>query len=338
MLHNFLILTTAILAVDAHIAAWHKAMFCLNGLTNEEQLTNRDVAEPLYNLSFDDFWMHGKCKDYPPPDGEYLELPVGGKAQLEHAGDRGLTTLSWDGKFANLFPDKDDHPEYDNGSWDNSCISAPNLHTENATRASGTVLAIAYKSDIHDVKQEDMVVISVLPNTPWHRVAEYDIPADLPACDDCICAFSWIPNHCGQANMNMNAFRCRVTGARPDAPKLAKPVPAKWCEGKPDDCVKGAKQITIYHQQPEINTVDIDNIQQADGHWASPGYNEKTGFYPGAQNDIFETSDNSGSSSSAPSDPNQMPMCNLKARSFKNHRRQRRRLLSFGGFHLYADR
>jgi hypothetical protein len=91
--------------------------------------------------------------------------------------------------------------------------------------------------------------MSILPETPWHRIAEYDIPADLPACDDCICAYSWIPNHCGIPNMYMNAFRCRVTGAKANAPKLAKAQPAVWCEDDQTKCKKGPKGITIYNQR-----------------------------------------------------------------------------------------
>ncbi|KAH7096963.1 hypothetical protein BKA62DRAFT_717982 [Auriculariales sp. MPI-PUGE-AT-0066] len=290
MFNNLLSILTVAVVVNAHIAAFHKAMYCLNGLDNNDEPNSAEASLPLIDKSWDDFWMHGKCKDFPPADGEFLDLPVGGKTKLELSSNRGLTTLSWDGRYTSLFPTNDPHPDYDTpGAWDNTCVKIPNLHAENQTRAAGTVLAIAYKSDIHDVKLEDMTVISVLPNSPWHREVEYEIPADLPACDDCICAWSWVPGGCGEANMYMNAIRCRVTGARPDAPKIAKPVPAKWCENKPEDCVTGAKTITIWHQHKDIDTIDLDGVIQAEGNWATPSYNEKMGFHPGAQNDIFES-------------------------------------------------
>jgi hypothetical protein len=316
-------------------------MFCLNGLSNEDQPNNNEVSNPLLNLTFDEFWFRGQCKDYPPAQGEFLQLPAGGKAVLELAGNRGQTTLSFDGQFAGLWPDNEDHSNYDDGSWDNSCIIKPNLHAENQTRAAGTVLAIAYKSDVHDVKYEDLVVISVEKNTPWHRIAEYEIPADLPACDDCVCAWAWAPNHCGIPNEYMNGFKCQVTGARADAPKVGKAQPAKWCEGKPEECVKGPKGITIFNQQPSANTIELKGIYQADMQEASPGYNEKMGFYAGAQNDIFEGS--TETSTSTPTEPTSSPIseptegCSISTRSLGGHRKHQRRLVSFAGFHLSMD-
>ena len=114
-----------------------------------------------------------------------------------------------------------------------SSIIKPNLHAENQTRAAGTILGagtsnifVARKLTarhshciqvrrprcqvrgprctftlcIHGTLSFGLQVISVEKNTPWHRIAEYEIPADLPACDDCVCAWSWAPNHCGIPN------------------------------------------------------------------------------------------------------------------------------------------
>ncbi|KAH7096951.1 hypothetical protein BKA62DRAFT_662307 [Auriculariales sp. MPI-PUGE-AT-0066] len=341
MFKSTVAVVTLIGAASAHIGAYHKSMFCLNGYSNDDQPNSNEVSNPLLNKTWDEFWFHGDCKSYPPAAGDFLELTAGGKATVEHAGNRGQTTLSFEGQFAGEWPDGKDHSNYEDGSWDNSCIFDPNLHAENQTRAANTVLAIAYKSDIHDVKYEDLVIISVLEHTPWKRMAEYDIPADLPACDDCVCAYSWIPNHCGIPNMYMNGMKCKVTGARSDAPKVAQAQKAKWCEGKQDDCVKGAKGITIYNQQPDINTVDLQGIYQADGQEASPGYNEKMGFAPGAQNDIFEASSGSPSTSTSTSAPEPTGECSgtntLSTRSHSGHRRHQRRLLSFAGFTLSMD-
>ena len=70
------------------------------------------------------------------------------------------------------------------------CISSPNLHTQNQSNAAGTAFAIAYKSDIHSVTLDDLVVFTVAPNTPYKVTTSYDVPADMPACPDggCICA------------------------------------------------------------------------------------------------------------------------------------------------------
>ena len=50
-------------------------------------------------------------------------------------------------------------------------------------------------------------------------------------------------------------------------------------------CVKGAKGVIVFSQL-EGNNIDINGVQK-DGQFKSPGYNQKTGFADGAQNDIF---------------------------------------------------
>jgi len=61
--------------------------------SNDEDLTSAEVGNPLHNLPyvlfplhsseyvlmfnvrrFEEFWLRGKCKDYPPAEGEFLEL------------------------------------------------------------------------------------------------------------------------------------------------------------------------------------------------------------------------------------------------------------------------
>lgn len=120
---------------------------------------------------------------------------------------------------------------------------------------------IAYKSDINDVTPDDLTVISVLANSPWKRVVNYEIPADLPACDgNCICGWSWVPNNwsagkarlssfasdgsiSGIPNMYMTGFKCQVTNARSDAPAIAAPQTPVWCEDDQSKCVQGAKKM-----------------------------------------------------------------------------------------------
>lgn len=196
---------------------------------------------------------------------------------------------SLDGLDEPVIDQMSEHPELDN--WDNkTCITSPNIHAKGFSDAAGTSLAIAYKSDINQVGIEDLVVFSVAPNSPWHRRTSYLIPADMPACpeDGCICSWNWIPNHCGQPNMYMNGFRCMVTEARPDAPRLAPPQTPRWCEDNVHNCVQGAKGLVVFEQDPSINNIVTDGlIRQKDGNWGSPSYNMKMGFRPGAQNDIF---------------------------------------------------
>ena len=83
----------------------------------------------------------------------------------------------------------------------------------------------------------------------------------------------------------MIGYNCKVTNVKPTARALAPAQTPVWCEGEPDKCVKGAKGMIVFNQL-EGNNIDV-NAFQMDGMWRSPGYNQKTGFKDGAQNDIF---------------------------------------------------
>ena len=109
----------------------------------------------------------------------------------------------------------------------------------------------------------------------------------MPECPEggCICAALWIPNHCGTANEYMIGYNCKVTNVKPTARALKPAKTPVWCEGEPDKCIKGPKGMTVFGQQ-EGNNINIDGYQK-DGLFKSPGYNQKTGFADGAQNDIF---------------------------------------------------
>jgi hypothetical protein len=99
----------------------------------------------------------------------------------------------------------------------------------------------------------------------------------MPECPPggCICASLWIPNGCGQRNEYMIGYNCKVTNVKPTARALGKAKPPVWCEDEPDKCVKGPKGMIVIKGN------------QKDGDPKSPGYNQKTGFADGAQNDIF---------------------------------------------------
>jgi hypothetical protein len=74
----------------------------------------------------------------------------------------------------------------------------------------GCALAIAYKSDVNDVKPEDMVVFSVNHQCIWTRYTDFPgklipccgsvqvtdivvVPAKMPPCPNgkCVCAWLW---------------------------------------------------------------------------------------------------------------------------------------------------
>jgi len=170
--------------------------------------------------------------------------------------------------------------------------------------AAGTGFAIAYVSDISQVTLDNLVVFTVRSRTPWKRVTPYDVPAKMPPCPPggCICAWGWIPNGCGLANMYMAGFKCKVTNSISNTP-LAKPKPPVWCEGNPNNCTKGAKQFIGWHQQ-DGNNIQVDGFDLAGGR-KSPGYNSKLGFSDGAQNDIF--ADSTTTLTKTPSNPPSNP-------------------------------
>lgn len=84
--------------------------------------------------------------------------------------------------------------------------------------------------------------------------------------------------------MYLQLFRCKVTGAKANAPAVAPAKPAVWCEDHPETCTKGAKQMVIWHQNERNNIAftgagragEQDDLQQF-----SPGYNTKLGFING---------------------------------------------------------
>ncbi|KAI5897036.1 uncharacterized protein SCHCODRAFT_01351492 [Schizophyllum commune H4-8] len=142
----------------AHVAAWHKSMWCLNGTTpGVDNPNNREPGTPLYNLKFEDWWFHhiNKCDEFPPAEGDFLDLPANGHFTIEHATDRAFTSLSYDGNMTGVYIDGKDHLEGLDGNGE--CITNPNRCT------------------------------------PWRRLATYEVP-NLPACPEagCICAWGWV--------------------------------------------------------------------------------------------------------------------------------------------------
>ncbi|KAJ7352486.1 hypothetical protein DFH08DRAFT_1078162 [Mycena albidolilacea] len=275
----------------AHVAAWHKGMYCRNGTTPgfDDQNTNT-IANPLFNLKRDDWWFHAvdHCDEFPPADGDFLELPANGDFTVELAVNRAFTTLSYDGVNTGVFLDGQN---YTDGLGGVDCISALNIHTQNQSMAAGSAFAISYQSELSAVTPENLVVFTTLYHTPWERLATYAVP-NLPACPPggCICAWGWVPNGCGEPNIYMQGFRCNVTG-QPGETALAPAVPPTWCEDSPADCTTGARQM-IYWNQAEGNNIDVEG-NDSRGFPKSPAYNSVLGFEEGAQHDIFLTKSDS---------------------------------------------
>ncbi|KAI1174144.1 hypothetical protein F4777DRAFT_555396 [Nemania sp. FL0916] len=286
MVATTLSLLALVATSQAHTAAFAPGMYCKGGPVAgvDDQNTNTAV-NPLYQLSFKDFWFqHDRgCDQVPPPSGEFLQLPAGGKVTVELAHNRAQTTLSYGGANTSDWPDGKSHPEDWNGNNvpGEGCIQDDGaMHTSNHSTAAGTALAISYHSNIAEVTLENLVVFSVLPNTPWKRIAQYDVPAGLPPCpaDGCTCAWLWLPKGCGTANEYMQGFKCKVTGSS-STKTLGTAKPPTFCGTDSSKCQAGPKQIIIWNQK------EANNVSPPSGQ--IPGYNTKNGFQPGAQNDIF---------------------------------------------------
>ena len=83
---------------------------------------------------------------------------------------------------------------------------------------------------------------------------------------------------CGEPNSYMQGFNCKVSNSISNIP-IAAPKPAVWCEGAPEKCTKGAKQIIGWHQKSG-NNIQVEGYDLA-GVPKSPGYNTKCGFSDG---------------------------------------------------------
>lgn len=99
----------------------------------------------------------------------------------------------------------------------------------------------------------------------------------------------------------MQNLRCHVTGST-STKTVAPAKPPAYCGDGKTPCVLGAKQMIAWNRtymaplvffglprrvtltsKPEA---DGNNVEVPDG--ISPGYNQKMGWTPGAQNDIFQ--------------------------------------------------
>ncbi|KAJ8469013.1 hypothetical protein ONZ45_g17037 [Pleurotus djamor] len=248
-------------------------MYCLNG--NERGTVNQNsnaAVQPLFQLRRDDWWFHhvNNCDQFPPAPGDFLELPAGGQFTVEHAVNQAATTLSFDGRFAGEWTNGQEMPSLSRLPDGNlPCIGEPNIHTQNESMAAGTAFAISYESDITRVTPENLVVFTVAYHTPWRRIANYSVPSAMPACPEegCICAWGWVPNGCGEPNMYMLPYRCRVTNVSPSGSsvRLASGQPAVWCEDDPSRCTRGAKQM-IFWNQAEGNNIEVSGADLS-GFW-----------------------------------------------------------------------
>ncbi|KAJ9106717.1 hypothetical protein QFC19_003029 [Naganishia cerealis] len=165
-------------AIRAHIALWDEAMFGWNDDPNQVE-----PAYPLADMTFDDWWLHGKeYRNRPPKADKFMELPSGG---VYH----GYTSCNkQQSKYGTIASEANATIYACKSSTDNPGDGIGAMHTSdvwanpNPKGVKGTSIAIAYESDINKVQPESFSVISVNYTSPWFQQTDYHIPNDLPAC------------------------------------------------------------------------------------------------------------------------------------------------------------
>ncbi|EJF64983.1 hypothetical protein BD309DRAFT_206196 [Dichomitus squalens] len=263
---------------SAHIAFWHKSMYGFNVTDKTFPYDNRPQV-PLYNMDFDQWWLHGH-KDYPPNEGDFFELPAGGKVNSELSCDKGATS-NW--------PSSQGGDVGYGSNWPCPGAQPSAFHTTGESDVKGCALAIAYQSDVNALQPDDFTIFSVNHTCVWYLNTEFEVPK-LPACPEggCHCAWFWIHSiDSGSEQIYMNAFKCKVTGDAGNQP-LGKPALPRRCgadptNGRPNatpgNCTVGAK-LPMYWYQKEGNNM-------FEGTYEAPYYNDLYGFSDGAQNDVF---------------------------------------------------
>ncbi|RPA80138.1 hypothetical protein BJ508DRAFT_199625, partial [Ascobolus immersus RN42] len=244
--------------VMGHIAMWHPSVY------GAEDGYGHELATPLADMGFSQWWFHGKLSSKP---SEVLELPAGGSVTVELACNRKFTSMG-----------------NTNDGSNNPCpVDTPSMHAGTPLEQKqlrGCALAIAYKSDASSVDKDEFTVFSVNTDCVKDRRTTFQVPKDMPSCSGgkCICAWFWQGQNSAD-EMYMNGFDCNITSGS-SSTKLATPKHTKFCRGDASSCVKGAK-IPQYWAN-DINPIGFDGSYER-----KPAYNSDWGFTDGAQNDIF---------------------------------------------------
>jgi len=272
--------------VNAHMSIYVTSMWG----SEPDNINSNWMVNPLQDLDFNDWWMHGpKTLSDPPPADAITQLPAGGTIDFEIATNKAFTTMGrglWHhpGKSSRVPPDP----------WENTGSEWPsNLHSPKRTDVAGCSLGITYKSNINDVKPDDFVIMSVVKDCPARALQAFDIPY-LPACpnDKCICAWFWIHNSIGGTDqMYMTPFQCNVTNASKRV--IGKPVAPIRCDNKPPcylypdfgnytNGICNKPLLPMYWANKEgMNMPNPTNAQCA------PIYSKEYGYPDGAQHQIF---------------------------------------------------
>ncbi|KAI5456462.1 hypothetical protein BGZ63DRAFT_518083 [Mariannaea sp. PMI_226] len=267
---------------SAHLAAYTDGMFCPENkytgpLTNFTD-PGRMVFEPLVGLDFDSWFLSkGRNCHLAEPTGVW-EITANSQITIPWADWANSTGFYADGKEENErpIPYSVTNPEVIAQGLGSSSggLNSPNMHCANKSTAAGTAIAVSYVDNIWDVTMDNLVVVSIASETPFERLANYEIP-DLAACESCICVTGWVPSGYGQQNMYMAAHKCRIINAKGGKkPKTPSVVPGPG--------VVGPKQMIGAFQKTGNNIEWTAHIGQK-----VPTYSPSMGYMPEAQTDIF---------------------------------------------------
>ncbi|GAA6031222.1 hypothetical protein JCM8097_004070 [Rhodosporidiobolus ruineniae] len=279
---------------QAHIAPWHPSMYGVG------EYFSFDAGDPFAPLgpgwpTQDSWWFRGPAtRALSPSSRTYptgvLDVPAGGQIMLELSCHVAWTSYGW----ATTEP----------GSRLDACpgnagalhSGDPNADDIDPSLLSGCALAIADKDDIEKVGWDDLTVFSVQHDCVKQKDTYFDVPAQMPPCtgEKCICGWFWLANN-GTANFYMTAFDCKVSGSPANAPKIAPPQDAAWCEYDPSACVSGAKRPLYAYNAPS----NVPYPPDFNNH--RPGYHPSWSFPNGAQNDISQATSPASSAVSSSS-------------------------------------
>jgi len=286
-MYNLLALVTLglVLGLHAHMSIYVPSMWG----SEPDNINSNWAVNPLQDLSFNDWWMHGpRSLNDPPHPNNITAILAGGTIDFEIGTNKAFTTMGrglWHhpGKTSRVPPDP----------WSNTDSEWPsNLHSPKHTDVAGCALGIAYKSNVNDVKPNDFVIMSVVKDCPARALQAFDIPY-LPACPNgkCICSWFWIHNSIGGSDqMYMTPFQCNIIN--PSNRVIGKPVVPVRCDGNPP----------CYLYPKWGNTTTICNKPLLPMYWANkegnnmanptnaqcaPIYSHEYGYPNGAQHQIF---------------------------------------------------
>ncbi|GAA6019559.1 hypothetical protein JCM10207_003743 [Rhodosporidiobolus poonsookiae] len=286
---SFLLLVLAgaqVAVVQAHMSIWHRSMYGVDA-----DLGNAAAGDPVAPLgpdwdTQDSWWFRGPtARALKPQAGEVMQLPAGGKVEVEIA-----CNVAWTSYGARTTdPNSELSACPDNyGAYHTGDPSGP----LDSSLLSGCALGIADVDNIADVTMDNLAIFSVKHDCVKQRYTDFAVPAKMPPCtgDKCICGWFWLANN-GTANFYMTAFDCSVTGAPADATPIAPPQDPVFCGDAPGNCTQGSKRPLYAYNSPS-NVPWYDNDHR-------PGYHASWSFgTDGAQNDIFLPASASSASTS----------------------------------------